>query len=328
MSKGVTLVDVRTPYQVSLLQQLLRDDSVAQLVADVHILAPEGLDLKDLSSHASTRYTYKPSDYRAFLAIAKQVLLLKKKLKVKPLSLLTALNFGPQFETIEALLKPKQVFLYEDGISSYLTLPINYARLKSAFYSLLSLSIIAPRKYKFFKGGHLQDIIVCNKSSLLASHAFSCSLLPVKFEEQVVENEFDGYYFLSSSSVEYGLQTMGQYEQIIADIAEKYSGSKLRVSFHHNEGKWPEKLELLRRFFDIDQVVPREIAVEPMILGQKPKIKLIAPFNTTAMNVLAFEGREACVALYDDGGPNIKTRKAFFNDVEELRVSGKEVFFL
>jgi hypothetical protein len=120
-------------------------------------------------------------------------------------------------------------------------------------------------------------------------------------------------FFLSSSSVEYGLLSINEYRSNIRDLKAIIGERKLIVSFHHNEKFIDKKINIIKDFFNICAVLDPSTPVEGEVFKGDSKVELISPYNSVALSACYSSLIERMV-LYDDKGPNSELRKSLFRE--------------
>ena len=293
------LIDIRTPYQLSLVNAILSSDILKQH-RDIFYVVPDHLYCKLSEQQRKSTFTYRksPSKYSNIIYYVKMSLKIRKHIDDNEINLLTALNHGPLFLSLQMIMRAK-VFLYEDGISTYLKL-----RHK--------LSI--RKKYKFLLSKNYQAAYLNNN---IRSH-LNPKLLPrVQFynhSRSLEKKELKLSVFVSSSSIEYGLDTEEAFRERLQEIRSITGDDQLLVSFHHNEHQWSEKIKYIEELYSQIIIVEHSSSLEDCL--QKYDIDyFIAPYNTTALNIFReFDCNK--FVLYDDKGPNMRERKKLFKELE------------
>ena len=295
------IIDVRTPYQLLIIKKMIVSDAL-NAYTDLFFIAPSKLE-KNFSSDILGEklfYDVSPTEYVLFPTYLRHAIALRKQISSRKIDMLTAVNHGPFFLALRLVQRGK-IILFEDGISTYL-------KLKKRF------SLTAEKKFLYSKN---YDYAILEENSQ--------KFVPKPLQEKVkyfntLKNEQPAgdkrNYFVSSSSVEYGLETIDDYKQRVGKLGELLCYSHLYISFHHNETRWREKLEIFKTHFKSLKIVEGSIALETVL--QEAEIgTLVAPYNTTAMNVVRHFGCER-ILLFNDAGPNMAARIEFFKKTKTL----------
>ena len=307
----VLLIDVRTPGHVNRVSQIFFSgdlDSYEVLV----VIAPENLFIPNWPAKL-LKYNFLPSRYASLFKILNLTKCVENHVKhASSLDYLSAINFGPLYDVLRNRLQFNKQLLFEDGISSYLSLKVGSWWLKFLVITVIAGRVAKISSRKFFSGGdEFATRIYTDKPLLMRSMALNTEVRFLPSRWSVANKKEKAIYVLSSSSVEYGLWGLESYKEVMQVVSESYAGQPIIVSFHHNESLADTKLEILRSLFQVERVVERNKAVEADMNESGKMIELIAPFNSVALN-LVDSGRVIKMCLYDDHGPNIDLRKKFF----------------
>ncbi len=315
MKSELLIVDLRTPFHVLEYQRIQKNQDIRDRT-EVLIIAPHGLSLKGLVGEY-LYYEFSPTSYKSILKIKKFCKLLHKKIRVfSSISLCTAINFGPLFDVLVNTINIQNISLFEDGISSYLKLYIKKPLLKKFLYSFILIKKIKLASKQFF----WDDAF--DYEAIYSDKAYHCSVLEIKskvityrclegdLHEAVNETRT---FFLSSSSVEYGLLTIDEYRSNIRDLKARIGERKLIVSFHHNEKFIHKKMNIIKEFFNISAVLDPSTPVEQEIFKGDFKVELICPYNSVALSA-CYKSLIERMVLYDDKGPNSELRKSLFKE--------------
>ncbi len=320
---NILLIDVRTPSHIKTVSQiLLNGDFVSS--QNMIVIAPESLSIPEWPAKL-IKYSFTPSNYFSLLKILNLIKYIEEHTRGgSSFDYLSAVNFGPLYDSLNARLHFKKKFLYEDGISSYLSLKVSFRWLKFMLITAITGNVAKISSQKFFFGSNESPTVIYTDKPLLVRSMNLCAEIRIlKSIWTTADQKSKSIYLLSSSSVEYGLCSLEDYKNLMNKISENYLGEPIIVSFHHNETLSDIKLNILRTFFQIERVVDREIDVETDMNESGKIIEVIAPFNTVALN-LVDSGRANKMSLYDDKGPNMQLRKKFFqklNLFDELEIN-------
>jgi hypothetical protein len=293
------LIDIRTPYHSLIIDKIFccsllnKYDNIFILTScklRKRIVIPSNFICKTqyiFYNHNVTKYY----NILPFLFVFYKLL---RKLKLFNFDLLTPINFGPLYLIIK-LLNIRKEILYEDGISTYLDLGINNF-FQKRFLNSSSLSIFITDKPN----------LVTNKDLKL----FSIKLFNINIKK--MNDLFN--FFLSSSSVEYGLDNLFNYEKRLQYIHTNFDSSEhYRISFHHNELLIQDKLKIINKYFRNFSIIEKSVPVDEFVYSCKIN-NFIAPYNTTALNILS-QKCASTLFLYNDNGPNISNRIFFFKSL-------------
>jgi hypothetical protein len=318
----VLLIDVRTPSHVYIVTQIFLKgdlDTYKRLI----VIAPATLSVPEWPAEL-IKYSFLPSSYASLLKIKSLTRRVEDHARgTKSFDFLSAVNFGPLYDALRARLQFQTQLLFEDGISSYLNLKINFRWLKFILITAIFGKSAKISKAKFFSGcDEFTGVIYTDKPLLVRSMGLSVKVRLLPSEWSAADKKEKAIYLLSSSSVEYGLCSLEKYKEIMRRVSETYAGQPIIVSFHHNESQAITKLNIIKSLFQVERVIERGTAVEVDMNESGKMIEIIAPFNSVALN-LVNSGRVIRMSLYDDSGPNIELRKEFFrklNLVSELEI--------
>lgn len=305
------IIDVRTPAHIEIVSQLL-SKSYFDSYRDFFIIAPKNLDIPEWSGEIIF-YDFSPAKYSSLFKIVKFIFELEHRVsRTETVDLLSPLNFGPLYDVLNSRIKISLLHMFEDGISSYLDLDINHRLLKQTLISVVTCRIAKIANKKFFLGSDDKNtIIYSNKPKIFLDLAITRNIKFVPDELGNSNRELRNIYFLSSASLEYGMQDLDVYKDMIEKIARVYADRPVVVSFHHNESLWLKKLDIIRSFFSVERIVRGNDTVESDVRRGGGLVQLIAPYNSAALNLL-YANRLSKLCLYNDNGPNIETRKKLF----------------
>lgn len=293
------IIDVRTPYQATIIQRILHSGMIEGYTR-LLIVCPgkiaSQIDRECISDIIS--YEFNPAKHAKFLHYFRLALKALKSAGSRDVDLLTAVNHGPFFAAFRGVFAGK-VILFEDGISTFLKLPKRF-------------SLFPRYKFLFAENFEFAILDVGSDALLEANILDKVRLLGRTLIEQPIPEVRD--YFASSSSVEYGLEPMKEYEARVKRLREMVASRHINISFHHNETLWQEKLAIFEKEFDnvdvIDRNQPLEAALKSTRIGT-----FIAPYNTSAMNIVRYFDCEKLV-LFDDNGPNMQARIELFRRIK------------
>lgn len=306
------IIDVRTPAHIEMVSQLL-SKNYFDSYRDFFIIAPENLDIPDWLGEIIF-YDFSPAKYSSLFKIIKFIYFLESRVPRKEIvDLLSPLNFGPLHDVLNSRIKISFFHMFEDGISSYLDLDINYRLLKQTLISVVTCRSAKIASKKFFLGSDDKNtIIYSNKPKIFLDLAL---VRNIKFVPDQWDNGYGKLniiYFLSSASLEYGMQNLGAYKNMVEKISRFYTNRSVVVSFHHNESLWQQKLDIIRSYFSVERIIRGNDTVESDVRRSGGLVELIAPYNSAALNLL-YANRLSKLYLYSDNGPNIETRKKLFS---------------
>ena len=315
------LIDLITPFHVKEFKRIIFNFKFLNSF-DYLVIAPNELFLDNIEGEVF-RYSVSPTSYKSIPSLWSLVKSISKySVSHNNICLCTPVNFGPFHDLLINKIKISNGFLFEDGISSYLDMSVKNYWIKKIFYSLFFVkNTIIPKK-KFFsvdlnfydtvftdKVFHAEAVSGHKKIKKLKSYSNNDTNNNLKLETRT--------YFLSSSSVEYGLQKLSDYNNILYNLTKNIISKRLIVSFHHNEKQIKNKIEIIRKYFDIEEVLPPNIPAEEKIFNGKSNIQLIAPYNSTALSACYQSSLESLI-LYNDNGPNIERRVKLFKKILPL----------
>ena len=299
--KDTLIVDIRTPYQ---LKKFLEIEDYFKEQKVILILNHKIKFTEDLERFNLLYYKFSESNYMSVLLILR--FLFQNFRYKKHVSLLTACNFGPFFLCLKFFFRMQKCILFEDGLATFCN---------------FSSSFIGFKKNRFL---YLQNYDLAF-ISILKKPFLQNSLKKIKFYNSrscdLGERQNKDIVFLSSSAVEYKLQTFTEYEQILYRVSSLNDINEIYVSFHHNEAQHLLKYDIMKKYFPKIKIINREVPFEEYMRKYQFK-NMIAPYNTSALNALV-EKSAVNIFLYDDGGPYIERRKDFFQSIE-----AKNVFFI
>ena len=299
--KDTLIVDIRTPYQI---KKFLEIEDYFKEHKVILILNHKIKFTKDLERFNFLYYKFSESNYMSVLVILR--FLFQNFRYKKQVSLLTACNFGPFFLCLKFFFRLQKCILFEDGLATFCNFSSNFFGLKK-------------KRFLYLQNYDLAFISILKKSFLPKN------IKKIKFYGSrscsVVERQNKDIVFLSSSAVEYRLQTLTEYQQILHKVSRLHDIDEIYVSFHHNEIQHMLKFEILKQYFPKIKIINKDIPFEEYMSKYQFK-NLIAPYNTSALNALA-EKSALNIFLYDDGGPYIERRKEFFQSIE-----AKNIFFI
>lgn len=295
------IIDIRTPYQLLIVKRII-DSGMLDIYKNLFFIAPHKLKMFFSSDILGEKlfYDVSPSKYVLFPTYLKHVIALRKQISSSTIDLLTAVNHGPFFKALRLVQRGK-VILFEDGISTYL-------KLKKRF------SLTSKKKFLYSKN---YDYAILEKNSqtlVQKQHQDKIKYFDTSKIERPIENVRN--YFVSSSSVEYGFESLEKYKKRVEKLGKILDQKKLYISFHHNETHWREKLEIFKIHFKSIEIVDGSIALE-VILRESQIGTLVAPYNTTAMNVVKYFGCKR-MYLFQDAGPNMAARIKFFENITAI----------
>ena len=308
---NVLLIDVRTPSHVKTVSRVFLTGDI-DFYQNVVVIAPESLFVPKWSAKLF-KYNFAPSNYFSLFKMLRLTKCIKNHFKdASSFDYISAVNFGPLYDTLEARLQFKKHFFFEDGISSYLNLKVSFRWLKFILITVITGHYAKISTGKFFSGSNKSSTVIYTDKPILVS------AMELENEVRILQplwiapkQKCKSIYLLSSSSVEYGLLSIESYKELMDKISKSYLGKPIIVSFHHNETQADTKLDILNSFFQIERVVERGSDVETDMNESGKMIEVIAPFNSVSLNLLD-SGRTNKISLYDDKGPNMSLRKKFF----------------
>ena len=292
------LIDIRTPYQNKIVDELI-SSHVLDDFSDIYYLIPKNIYYKFDETKKAKSFVYNgsPSKYELILYYFFLALKLRIYLKGTEVKILTALNHGPLFYALTSILGSR-ILLYEDGISTFLKLR-----------NRMSLR----RREKFLRAGNFETAYVNKNASFLIDEKLSKTVKYYQVDSSYSGKKSKINVFVSSSSVEYGLETISKYKDRLGKLRLELTDHPLLVSFHHNEKRWQEKKDIIFSLFNSINVVDRDTPLESVIRNYK-LVHFIAPYNTTALNVIRQYECEKFV-FFDDNGPNMLERKKLFLNI-------------
>ena len=315
------LIDLRTPFHVNEFKRLKLNFKFLNSF-DHLIIAPNELLINDIQGKLF-RYSVAPSSYASILSLWYFIKTVSRySLSYKSIYLCTAVNFGPLHDLLINKIKITNGFLFEDGISSYLDMKIDNYWIKKIFYTLFFLKKTNVPKKKFFSIDlPFYNIIFTDKIVHAETISGQKKIYLLKPLIKKITNKNSklktNIYFLSSSSLEYGLQKLNEYDNILCNLKKYILCKSLIVSFHHNEKNIEKKVEIIKKYFEIEKILPPNVPVEEIIFNGKSNVQLIAPFNSTALSACYHPSLQNLI-LYNDNGPNITKRIELFKKVLPL----------
>ena len=312
------LIDLRTPFHVREFKRVIDNFNIVNSYHHL-IIAPKNLSLDYLTGKI-IRYSEKPTSYLSLIKLLKVVnKIYEYTYPYKEIFLCTSINFGPLHDLLINKIKITRGYLFEDGISSYLNLNVNNYILKRIMYSIFLFKKVNIAKYKFFAVDlEFYDTIFTDKIVHAEHVAKQKNIFEIK--DKILNkgkknnNLKTKIFFLSSSSIEYGMQKFSDYDDILNKLSRKIISKDLIVSFHHNEKYISDKIDIIKKYFRIKEILPPSMPIEFKIFNDKYFVELIAPYNSTALSA-SYQPLLKKLILYNDNGPNIRQRIELFKNI-------------
>ena len=291
------IVDIRTPYQLKKVKEIILNNFLKDYPNVIFCVRTDIKNTDSLVLHGRVvLYDFSPAKY--FVALKYLFFYITK---LRPIvfggfDLLTALNHGPLYRVF-SLFKKGKTILYEDGISTFLK---------------IKKSIFIYNKYKFLYSTNYDFAIMDDSVERLLPDDILSKVVTYPKGIAQIKADFINF-FVSSSCVEYGFDSMTDYKRRFSDLIPSLSSNPLYVSFHHNEVRSEEKLSFMRSLIPDIQIVGKDIPLEDMLescfIGE-----IAAPYNSVALNILRYFDYTG-MHLYNDNGPNMSTRIELFNNI-------------
>jgi len=250
------------------------------------------------SFRKSLFYDVDPTKYNFFFTYFNLAFSLYKQIPTNKTDILTAANHGPFFNAMRVFHRGK-VILFEDGISTYLN---------------IKKRLSVWRKEKFLHSKNYDYALLEKNSDVFIPQSCKNKIRYFDTVESQLFFNNKRNYFVSSPSVEYGLETIDSYANRVINLRELLGDESFYISFKHNETCWREKLKIFKSHFDSVKVVKGNVALETIMKEASIGI-LVASYNTSAMNVVRYFGCDRMI-LFDDSGPNMSERIDFFKSVK------------